>query len=166
MATLILFGAALDIWCWKVRARGARMESDESVQYLAHPVGRIMPRFEVHYRRDEGENLLVSGQSNLPDGTTLEVQIYAGDILVAVDYPVTVSRGRFETRPLLQRGKPFALASYRARIRATFDKRWQPASILLVVGGLGERLDGPLVRQFTPSSGAILEFTEDFALNR
>jgi hypothetical protein len=142
------------------------MESDESVQYLAHPVGRIMPRFEVHYRRDEGENLLVSGQSNLPDGTTLEVQIYAGDILVAVDYPVTVSRGRFETRPLLQRGKPFALASYRARIRATFDKRWQPASILLVVGGLGERLDGPLVRQFTPSSGAILEFTEDFALNR
>jgi hypothetical protein len=166
MLALILPGAALDIWLWQVSARAARMQSDEIVRYLDHPVGRIVPRFELHYQRGEGGNLWVSGQSNLPDGTALEVQVYAGDVLVAVDYPVTVSGGEFETRPLLQRGKPFTLATYRVRIRGAFEKDRQPPSALLVVGGLGERLKGSLVRRSDASSGAKLEFAEEFVLNQ
>lgn len=71
------------------------------------------------------------------------MQVYAGDLLVAVDYPVTISAGAFQTRPLLERGKPFTAASYRVLIRSTFEKRWQPPAVLLVVGGLGERLRLP-----------------------
>jgi len=166
MLAVMVLGGALDIWSWQVRARRQRAESDEITRYLDHPVGRIIPRFELQFRRSEMGDLRVGGRSNLPDGTTLEAQIYAGGVLVAVDYPVTVSQGFFATRPLLQRGKPFALASYQARIRATFGERWQPPTVLRVVGRFGERLEGPFVRRSDAAPGAKLEFTQDFVLNQ
>jgi len=161
---LILLGAALTIWCWTLRNRDTSLEAGEIAKYLDHPIGRIVPRFELQYQRSEWDDLQVSGKCNLPDGTALEVQVYSGDLLVAVDYPVTVAAGTFQTRPLLQRGKPFAPASYRLRLRATFGKRWQPPFVLLVVGGRGERLEGSFVHRTERSSGSMLEFTEDFTL--
>jgi hypothetical protein len=95
----------------------------------------------------------------------LDVRVLAGDVLFAVDYPVTVSAGSFTTRSLLGRGKPFEAGTYRAQIKAAFGERWQPASVLLVVGGLGERLGGPLVERRETPSEAGLTYTEDFTLD-
>jgi len=161
---LILLGAALNIWCWTLRTRDTSLEASEIENYLDHPIGRIVPRFKLQYQRSESGDLQVSGKCNLPDGTALEVQVYSGDLLVAVDYPVTVAAGMFQTRPLLQRGKPFVPASYKLQIRATFEKRWQPPFGLLVVGGRGERLEGSFMHRTERSSGSTLEFTEDFTL--
>ncbi len=161
---LILLGAALGIWDWTRRTRDSSLETSEIEKYLDHPIGRIVPRFQLQYQRGEAGDLRVSGECNLPEGTAMEVQVYNGDLLVAVDSPVTVAAGAFQTRPLLQRGKPFSPDSYRLRIHAAFEKRWQPPSVLSVVGGRGERLEGPFVHRTERSSGSTLEFTEDFTL--
>jgi hypothetical protein len=161
---VILLGAALDVWCWRVRTRQTDLETAATAEYLAHPIGRIVPRFELQYQRGGSGDLQISGRSNLPEGTTLEVQVYADDLLVAVDYPVTISAGAFQTRPLLERGKPFTAASYRVHIRSTFEKRWQPPAVLLVVGGLGERLEASFVRRPQRFAGARLDFAAEFIL--
>lgn len=161
---VILPGVALDIWVWRIRVRAAHKEANEILQYLHNPVGRIVPRFQLRYQRSQAGDLAVAGQTNLPDGTLVEVQVYAGQLLVAMDYPVTVRGGQFQTRSMLQRGRPFALAMYRARIGASFEPRAQPPSVLRVVGQRGERLDGPHVQRTVAAHGATLEFTENFAL--
>jgi hypothetical protein len=43
----------------------------------------------------------------------LEVRVFAADTVVAIDYPVIVSAGRFETRTLLNQGRPFTLGTFR-----------------------------------------------------
>jgi hypothetical protein len=161
---VILLGAGLDVWCWRLRTRQTALETAATAEYLAHPIGRIVPRFELQYQRGGAGDLQISGRSNLPEGTALEVQVYAGNLLVAVDYPVTVSAGAFQTRPLLQRGKPFGAATYGLRIRATFEKRAQPMPVLLVVGGLGERLEASFVRRPQGAAGAVLDYRNEFTL--
>jgi hypothetical protein len=83
---------------------------------------------------------------------------------VAIDYPVIIAGGRFETRPLLNKGKPFADASYQLRMTAVFDSRSQPASVLLVVGSLGERLQAPAISRMPGTGAAKMEFIEEFVL--
>lgn len=164
VALLVLAGMAFDIAFWRKRVRAVRREAEEIARYIDNPIGRIVPRFEIRYLRMPAGELQIAGQTNLPEGTVLDVQVYAGPLLVAVDYPVTVRSRAFQTRPLLERGKPFAVASYQVRIRAAFDKRWQPPSVLVVVGSFGERLVGPDVQHSDGSSGAKLEFSESFLL--
>jgi hypothetical protein len=165
MALLLLAGVAVDLSFWRIRVRAARGEADERLNYVNNPVGRIVPRFELRYLRGARGELQIGGKTNLPEGTLLDVQVYGGELLLAVDYPVTVEGGAFQTRSLLQRGKPFSPGSFQLRIRAAFGKRWQPPSVLLVVGPSGERLYGPQVRRTDGTSEATLEFTEGFVLN-
>jgi phosphatidylserine/phosphatidylglycerophosphate/cardiolipin synthase-like enzyme len=141
-----------------------RREGVEIARYLLNPVGKITPELEVHCQRDAAGTLQVAGRSNLPDKTVFEARVYAGQDLVAIDYPVIIVGGRFETRPLLNKGKPFADASYQLRITAVFDNRSQPASVLLVVGPLGERLQGPAVSRMLGTGGAKMELVEEFVL--
>ena len=140
-------------------------EAQEVAQYLLHPVGKIVPRFQLQYARAADGSLQVTGQCNLPTGTLLDVRVLAGEVLVAVDYPVKVSAGSFETRSLLNRGRPFVAGLYRTQIKADFGPRWQPAAVLLVVGGLGERLDGPLIGRRGSSLERGLTYSEDFSLD-
>lgn len=162
---LVLPGVAFNFWFWRVRVRTTRREAAEKASYLSNPVGRIVPRFDLRYLRTPGGELQVSGQVNLPEGTILDVEVYAGDLLLAVDSPVTIQNGALQTRPLLQRGRPFTPGSYGVRIRATFGEGWQPPQVLLVVGPKGERLAGPQINRTDASSGAKLEFADIFDLN-
>jgi len=50
------------------------------------------------------------------------------------------------------------------RIAAVFDNRSQPASVLLVVGSLGERLQGPAVSRMPGTGAAKMELVQDFVL--
>lgn len=160
---LVLPGAALDFWSWRVRVLAARQEAAEITQYLNLPIGRIVPHLDVRNQRSEAGELRVAGETNLPDETALDVRIYSDKILVAVDYPVIVRGGKFRTRDLLERGKPFGGGSYQVRIQATFDKRWQPPAVLQVVGSSGERVQGPLVHR--SEGAAMLVFVWDFTLD-
>jgi len=166
IASLALAGAALDVWFWRLRVRAARLEIGERINYVKNPVGRIVPSLEVHYLRASAGELQIAGQANLPEGTLLDVQIYSGQTLVAVDYPVDVRRGAFQTRPMLQRGKPFTSGLYQVRIHATFGMRSQPPTVLQIVGPRGERLDGPLIHHADGTSEARLEFIQNFDLTQ
>jgi hypothetical protein len=163
---LCVAGVALDSGAWRLRVAADRQLAEEVRLYVAHPVGRIEPRFTVQYGLSEQHQLRVAGETNLPDGANLQVEVYAGGRLVAVDFPVVVSRGGFQTRALLQRGKPFTLSEYQLHLSATFDRSSQPPSLLLVVGEKGERLQGPLIHRVDAASGAKLRYVEDFSLSR
>jgi hypothetical protein len=164
-ALLVLPGIILAMWSRSMRVLGLRLEGVEIARYLRNPVGRITPRLQVQYHRGAEGALQVEGRSNLPDKTVFDLRVYAGQDLVAIDYPVILGGGRFETRPLLNKGKPFADVSYQLRITAVFDNRSQPASVLLVVGSLGERLQGPAVSRAPGTGAAKMEFVEELALS-
>jgi hypothetical protein len=163
-ALLVLPGIILAAWSRALRVQGVRLEGMEIVRYLRNPVGRITPELQVQYHRDAEGTLQVDGGSNLPDKTVFDLRVYAGQELVARDYPVIIDGGRFGTRPLLNTGKPFEEASYQLRITAVFDDRSQPASVLLVVGTLGERLQGPGISRMPGTGAAKMEFVEEFVL--
>jgi hypothetical protein len=165
VATLLLLpGIILAVWSRALRVQGLRLEGVEIARYLRNPVGRINPRLRVQYHRDTEGTLQVEGISDLPDKTVFDLRVYAGPDLVAMDYPVIIAGGRFQTRPLLNKGKPFTDASYQLRVTAVFDNRSQPASVLLVVGSLGERLQGPAVSHMVGTGAAKMEFVEEFVL--
>jgi hypothetical protein len=164
VALLVLPGIVLVLWSRAIRVQGVRLERVETARYLRNPEGRITPQLQVHYQRDAEGTLQVEGESNLPDQTVLDVRVYSGQDLLAVDYPVTIKEGRFATRSLLEKGKPFADASFQLRIAAVFDNRSQPASVLLVVGPLGERLQGPAVSRMPGTGAAKMELVQDFVL--
>jgi hypothetical protein len=160
----VLMGMLL-AFAWKKLDEAREAAGEEVSEYLRHPVGQIVPWFQLRITKNAEGNLQVTGQSNLPTGTQLDVRIFSGDVLVAVDYPVTVSAGSFATRTLLERGRPFNAGIHRAQITANFGLRWQPDSVLLVVGNLGERLRGPLVQRHDTPPEAELTYTEDFTLD-
>jgi hypothetical protein len=164
MALLALPGIVLVLWSRAKRLQSVRLEQVETAGYLRNPVGRITPRLRVHCQRDAERTLRVEGESNLPDQTVLDVRVYDGQDLVAVDYPVTIGEGRFATRSLLEKGRPFADATFQVRVAAVFDNRSQPASVLLVVGPLGERLEGPAVSRMAGTGAAKMELVQDFVL--
>ena len=151
---------------WREQNVGRDAEVQEIAQYLRQPVGRIVPRFQLRATKGAEGTLRVEGQCNLPTGTVLDVRVFAlsGNLLLAVDYPVAVSAGNFTTRALLDRGRPFLAGTYRVQVKADFGERWQPASVLLVVGKLGERLVGPLVERREGSAEAGLTYAENFTL--
>jgi hypothetical protein len=165
IALLVLFLAVSSIWAWRERRSGAKAEDGEISQYISHPVGTIVPQFQLQVQRSDAGNMQVTGLCNLPTATQMEVRVFADDTVVAIDYPVTVTEGRFETRPLLNQGRSFAPGTFRIRVKADFDGRWQPPPVLLVVGSLGQRLQGPLVQKPADATGATLTYTEDFTIN-
>jgi hypothetical protein len=165
IALLILFLAFSSIWAWRQRRSGATAEALEISQYVSHPVGTIVPQFQLQIQRSDAGYLRVTGLCNLPTATQLEVRIFADDTVVAIDYPVTVADGRFETRTLLNQGRPFAPGAFRIRVKADFADRWQPPPVLLVVGSLGQRLQGPLVHKQEDATGATLTYTEAFTID-
>ena len=165
IALLILFLAVSLIWAWRERRSGGAAEALEILQYVSHPVGTIVPQFALEIQRSDAGNLMVTGLCNLPTETQLEVRVLAEDTVVAIDYPVIVSYGRFESRPLLNQGRPFTPGPFRIRVKADFADRWQPPSVLLVVGSLGQRLQGPLVQNQGDATGATLTYSEVFTVN-
>lgn len=165
IAMLMLFLAVALIWAWREGRIGATAETGEISQYASHPVGTIVPQFQLQIQRSDAGSLVVSGLCNLPAATQLEVRVFAHDEVVAIDYPVVVSDSRFEARPLLNKGRPFTPGIFQIRVKAEFADRSQPPSVLLVVGNLGQRLQGPLVGKQEAATGATLTYTEDYTVN-
>jgi len=163
-AVLVLPGIILVLWSRALRVEGLREERSETEGYLRNPVGQITPHLQLRYQRDVEGTLKAEGQSNLPDHTILDVRVYEGPDLVAVDYPVTIEGGHFTTRSLLEKGKPFADGTFQLRIAAEFDDRSQPTSVLLVVGPWGERLQGPAVSRMPGTGAAKMELFADLVL--
>ena len=162
-ALVVVMALLLFIASWKhEQSRQAVMR--EVAQYLHYPVGRIVPGFQLEVAKISEGSLRLTGRCNLPSQTQLEIRILAEDRVVALDYPVVVSEGSFTTRSLLDRGRPFVAGIYRAQVKADFGERWQPPPVLLVVGNLGQRLEGPLVQRRGVSSEAEVIYTEEFKL--
>lgn len=164
IAVLLASAVIAGLRIWKNQARGVEAMASEVYQYAAHPVGRIVPSLEIQADEDSQKNLRVTGNCNLPDGTQLDIRVSSNDTLLAVDYPVMVTGGRFSTRQLLDRGRPFSPGSFQVQVKADFASRWQPQSVLDVVGGLGQRLQGSLVQRSDDSSGATVIFRQDITL--
>jgi hypothetical protein len=165
IALPLLLLAVASFWAWRERRTGATAEAWEILQYTSHPVGTIVPQFQLQIQRSDAGDLRVAGLCNLPTATQLEVRIFAEDTVVAIDYPVIVSESRFETRPLLDKGRPFTSGVFQIRVKAEFSGRSQPPPVLLVVGDLGQRLQGPLVQKQELATGATVTYAEAFTIN-
>jgi hypothetical protein len=165
IALALLILAVCSIWAWRERRMGANAEAWETFQYAAHPVGTIVPQFRLQIQRGDAGDLWVTGGCNLPTDTQLEIRVFADDTVVAIDYPVIVSGSRFQTRPLLDKGRPFTSGSFQIRVKGEFSGRSQPPAVLAVVGTLGQRLQGPLVQKREVTTGATVTYTEAYTIN-
>jgi len=161
----LLILTVCSIWAWRERRMGAIAEAWEILQYTSHPVGTIVPQFQLQIQLSDAGDLRVTGLCNLPTDTQLDIRVFADDTVVAIDYPVIVSASRFETRPLLNKGRPFTSGRFQIRVRAEFAGRWQPPAVLLVVGDLGQRLQGPLVQKREVTTGAAVTYKEAYTIN-
>jgi hypothetical protein len=164
IAALAVIVVLVVLRIWSNHTRGVEAMVREVDQYAAHPVGRIYPSFQVQAQEDPQKNLRVSGTCNLPNATQLDIRVFSNGTLVAVDYPVVVIGGRFSSRQLLDRGRPFSPGNFQIQVKADFASRWQPQSVLDVVGDLGQRLQGSLVQRADSTSSATVIYRQNITL--
>lgn len=95
-----------------------------------------------------GDNVLISGNTDLPDGATIFVGFdvwgrSGSDIYIGVDTKTTVSKGKFETTLAVPQRDEFKEGPY--EVSVLFTPRGQYSRIINLVGKDGENLAGELV---------------------
>ncbi len=113
--------------------------------------------------RLDGGALRVSGRTELPEGTRLQIAIRpaGGGSSVAMSQ-VFVNDGSFESPPLTGDFGPLPPATYRFEVLAHFTPEWQPASVLQATNE-GRALRGPGV---TRSKQGVASFYLEEELKR
>lgn len=99
----------------------------------------------------EGRNPILSGETNLPDGTQLTARLDEGPCEWVLrpggtySQDVVVSGGRWVTTPLAQGREEVRDGTFEASILMPYPQT-QNASVQAVIGANGERLRGRLVK--------------------
>lgn len=117
----------------------------------------------LEIERDPAGAIRARGRLDLPDGTRMDLIVYAvGGAQVVARTQFTVRGGRFESAPILGAGGPLPEGSYRFQLQGRFDPAIQPPEVMAAVGG-GRRLRGPGVMR-TPDG--VTAFVHDEELRR
>lgn len=85
---------------------------------------------------------VIRGETNLPDGTRLNVNVAQGDRYMADGADLTVDAGRFETAPLKLNGDSLTPGKYQIEIGSPLADI-QPDAVRQIVGPSYENLSGP-----------------------
>ena len=85
---------------------------------------------------------VISGDTNLPDGTRLNVNVAQGDRYMADGADLTVDQGRFASPPMTLRGDPLTPGKYQVEIGSPLADI-QPDGVRMLVGREYENLTGP-----------------------
>jgi hypothetical protein len=100
--------------------------------------------------RDDSGGLLISGQTTLPEGTRLMIDLRNEKRMIgqtngtaSSEDPVTVVSRGFKTPPFTRDGKPWPAATYHLEILSFFNGAWeQPPSVMAFAGDDGRTLPG------------------------
>lgn len=132
----------------------ARQPADESAE-LPPDVAMIDPvTVSLDARLQSDRRMLVTGNTNLPDGTRLSVLVEREASGVHWQERTTVVEGHFEVGPLGP-GSGLPDGGYRLRIR-TEPSSVQPRSVQQRLGEKGEHLRGSLVQDSPHGLGKVI----------
>lgn len=95
--------------------------------------------------RDEGGATIISGTTNLPDGTKLGVELMAGGREIAQDLNVVVASGRFRSGGFRKANSPLPPGKQKVHLFTYFTTSWQPQTVLALVGDGGKKLKASAV---------------------
>lgn len=117
----------------------------------------------LEIRRDPAGALAARGRLELPEGTRLDLIVYAaGSAQVMGRTQFAVRGGRFESPPILGAGGPLPQGLYRFQLRGRFDPALQPPEVMSAVTS-GHRPSGPGMMR-TPDG--VIAFVHDEELRR
>ena len=98
----------------------------------------------VHPVIESNGTVSINGETNLPDGTRLVVDIWNASQELVCQRQATVSKGAISIAPMVGRdGRPFAAGEYRI-YAVTLLPGLQPTEVQQVIGTRGEYLSGNL----------------------
>jgi hypothetical protein len=113
--------------------------------------------------RDPAGALRAEGRLGLPEGTVLELIVYAArGAEVRGRTQFILHDGRFESPPILGPGGPLPEGTYHFQLRARFDPELQPAEVMNAVDG-GLALRGPGIMQI---GSGMVAFVHDLVARR
>jgi len=102
---------------------------------------------------------VVTGQTNLPDGTELMLSISRAQSHFTAATKVKVAKGAFRSEQFSQHGGNLNPGKYKLEITMP-SSQVQPAEVRAVIGMNGEKLSGPLVRRGAASM--VVEYVTTF----
>jgi len=108
-----------------------------------------------------GDKPFVDGKTNLPDNTDLMISIKRKESSYGGQAKAKVSGGQFHAGPFTQKASPFNPGTYILKVTAPFAPT-QPSSVQSIIGGHGEKLNGPLVKM--GAIGKLVEYTTIFKI--
>ena len=102
---------------------------------------------------------VVSGQTNLPDGTELMITVSRKESSYLAQDKVKVNGGKFRSQQFSQRGVNFNPGKYSVQVLMPFPSG-QSKSVRAIVGEHGENLKGALVKH--ESQGNLVKYNLTF----
>jgi hypothetical protein len=117
-------------------------------------------------RQDEGE-VVILGDTNLPDGLKMGVEIHDQRWPPDRDFEILVDHRQFRSRGFINRKVPYSPGKYRVHFLAYFNGTWQKPRLLELIGDGGTKLKpGRLFRLEDPDlidSDKMLDFWQTIA---
>jgi len=125
--------------------------------------------------RGPEDRIFITGHTNLPDGLRIGVEVGLGKYrmtddflkipwkagLIAQDYQVVISDGKFRSAGLRPEQAPIPAGKYHVHFLAHFNEAWQTPEILAIAGRGGRNLLGPLFKLEEPDvidSDKVLDY--------
>lgn len=121
----------------------------------------IAPTFEV--KVETPARPVVSGKTNLPDGTELMVRISRTPSNYSAGTKVKVANGAFRSEQFSQHGDYLNPGTYKVEISMP-GAPLQTDAVRAVIGMKGEKLSGPLVRKGIV--GKVVDYSTTFSVGR
>jgi hypothetical protein len=90
--------------------------------------------------RDETDGTVISGTTNLPNGTKLGVELMSKGRATSQDFDVIVAAGNFRSAPFRKGTSPISPGRRRLHIFTYFTNLWQSPTVLNLVGNGGSKL--------------------------
>ena len=100
--------------------------------------------FNLELVFDSSGKLKISGETNLPDGMKLGIDLDGPNRYIA-QASAQVAAGKFVTEWFSYKGKPLPPGKYKVNIHSPYPSL-QPSSVQQIIGPGGMRLNGPHVR--------------------
>lgn len=94
----------------------------------------------ISAERNNLNGVVIIGETNLPDGTKLGIELIHGKKAGAQDYSVFVSSGKFRSASFTNNGAPIPEGKQKVHVLTYFNELWQSQEILKLVGNKGQQL--------------------------
>jgi hypothetical protein len=98
--------------------------------------------------------LMISGETNLPDDTNLNIRVMGTSVKYDVSFETKVQTGKFYSQEFSADAKALPTGEYKAAVAMNLSTL-QPSHVRAVIGKNGEHITGDIVRRYENSAAAI-----------